>query len=100
MVILLLNSMSLSQPLPSLNEISGQLGLTSRNNDLYLYEQHVNEEQDSSIELLFAIKPSQLNTFFIGAKSEFSNYDLEDASGLKDDDYSIFLKYSRAFQIN
>ncbi|MDF3128807.1 carbohydrate binding family 9 domain-containing protein [Kiritimatiellaeota bacterium B1221] len=72
----------------------------TRNQNLYLYEEQDDEERDSSLELLFAIKPSQLNTFFMGLKTEFSEYDLENASGLRDDEFSIFLKYSRAFQVN
>ncbi len=71
-----------------------------RNPGAYLYDEVDPLDRDSSLELLFAWKPTELNTFFLGVDGEVSDDDGGDggASGL--DEVSVFLKYSRAFELH
>ena len=67
----------------------------SRDPDLYLFEEEDRLERDASAEILFAWKPTQLNTLFIGAKTEAVDSDELDNPELED--MALYIKYKRAF---
>ena len=67
-----------------------------RNPELYLYEDVDELERDVTAELLFAWKPTQLNTFFIGAKSGAIDTDVLDSPSF--DEASFYIKYKRSFR--
>lgn len=67
-----------------------------RDPELYLFEDVDEIDRNITTELLFAWKPTQLNTFFIGAKSGAIDTDvLEDPAF---DQASVYIKYKRSFR--
>lgn len=67
-----------------------------RNPELYLYESVDELDRDVTAELLFTWKPTQLNTFFIGAKSGAIDTDALDNPSF--DEASFYIKYKRSFR--
>lgn len=68
-----------------------------RDPDLYLYEEVDRKERDTTAELLFAWKPTQRNTFLVGAKAGATDADELDDPRLEE--MSLYVKYSRAFRL-
>ena len=68
----------------------------SRDPDLYLFEDADPLERATTGEILFAWKPTQLNTFFIGAKTGAVDSDQLDNPELED--MAFYIKYKRAFR--
>ena len=73
--------------------------LVFQNPDLYLYEDVSDKERDTSMELLFAYKPTQLNTFLLGINTNASDDSEREKRGLDWDEVSVFVKYSRSFDL-
>ena len=67
-----------------------------RDPDLYLYEDVDEIDRDLTTELLFAWKPTQLNTFFIGAKG--GAIDTDGLENPEFDSASFYIKYKRSFR--
>ena len=67
-----------------------------REPELYLFEDVDELERDIITELLFAWKPTQLNTFFIGAKGDAVDSDELDSPSF--DAASFYIKYQRSFR--
>ena len=66
-----------------------------RDPDLYLFEEEDRLERNTSAEILFAWKPTQLNTLFIGVKTEA--VDSDELNGHELEDMAFYIKYKRAF---
>ncbi|GEM_PF-4820274 len=73
--------------------------LVFRNPDLYLFEEVSGKERDSSMELVFAWKPSKLNTLILGMNSNASDDSQRESPGLDWDEINLFLKFSRNFDL-
>lgn len=67
-----------------------------RDPDLYLFEEEDELERDMTAEILFAWKPTQLNTLFVGAKFGAVDSDVLDNPELED--MAFYIKYKRAFR--
>lgn len=67
-----------------------------KNPDLYLFEDEQKLDRAINAEVLFAWKPTQLNTFFIGAKTGAIETDLLDQPEV--DDMTFYIKYKRFFK--
>lgn len=67
-----------------------------RDPDLYIFEEEDELERDTTAELLFAWKPTQLNTLFVGAKFGAVDSDVLDNPELED--MAFYIKYKRAFR--
>ena len=67
-----------------------------RDQDLYLYEEVDRLNRDTTAEILFAWKPTQRNTFFIGAKAGAT--DVDELDRPRTDETAVYIKYSRAFR--
>lgn len=68
----------------------------NRNPELYLYEDVDELDRTLITELLFAWKPTQLNTLFIGAKTGSIDNDVLDDPSLEE--MSFYIKYKRVFR--
>jgi len=67
-----------------------------RDPELYLFEDVDELDREIITELLFAWKPTQLNTFFIGAKVGALDNDALDDPSLEE--MSFYIKYKRVFR--
>ena len=67
-----------------------------RDQDLYLFEEVDHLDRETTMELLYVWKPTQLNTIFIGAKSGAIHTDELNDPAL--DAASFYMKFSRAFR--
>lgn len=68
----------------------------SKDPDLYLFDDEDELDREISAEVLFAWKPTQLNTFFIGAKTGAVDNDELEKADLED--MSFYIKYKRLFK--
>ena len=71
--------------------------LVRRDPELYLYEEVNKLERETTAEILFAWKPTQRNTFLVGANLGATDVDQLDDPRL--DDMAVYVKYSRAFRM-
>ena len=67
-----------------------------RDPDLYLFEDVDELDREFIAEVLFAWKPTQLNTLFIGATTGSIDNDVLDEPSLEE--MSFFVKFKRAFR--
>jgi len=67
-----------------------------RDPDLYLFEEVDALDRDTTAEILFAWKPTQLNTLFVGGKFGAVDGDVHDQPALED--MAFYIKYKRAFR--
>ena len=67
-----------------------------RDPDLYLYEDVDEVDREIITEALFAWKPTQLNTLFIGAKTGAIDNDVLSDPSLEE--MSFYIKYKRVFR--
>lgn len=64
--------------------------------DLYLFDEEDALDRETTAEILFAWKPTQLNTLFVGAKFGAVDTDALDRPELED--MAFYIKYKRAFR--
>jgi hypothetical protein len=67
-----------------------------RDPELYLYEDVDEVDREIISEVLFAWKPTQLNTLFIGAKTGSIDNDVLDDLSLEE--MSFYIKYKKVFR--
>jgi hypothetical protein len=68
-----------------------------RNPEEYLYDQVEETERDTSVELLFAWKPTQRNVFFLGVKG--NAIDRDELSHPAFDETLVYIKYAKPFSL-
>ena len=71
--------------------------IVKKDPELYLFDDEDELEHEVHAEILFAWKPTQLNTFFIGAKTGSIENDVVESPTLEE--MSFYIKYKRLFRL-